>query len=90
MRLAQYDHMVEAFASDRSDQPLGIAILPRRRWGDGLVPDTHSMQSTCDDGAIDAIRIADQVARSLIPGKCLGELTCDPFGGRICCDVDPD
>ena len=29
--------MIDALASDRSDQPFGEAVLPRRAWGDGLV-----------------------------------------------------
>jgi hypothetical protein len=28
--------MVDALASDRSDQSFGEAILPRRAWGDGV------------------------------------------------------
>src|SRR2546422_11678748 len=32
----------------------------------------------------------DQVARSLIPRKCLRDLACDPFRGRMRCDVDPN
>src|SRR5229473_5975327 len=36
------------------------------------------------------IPIADEVVRSLIPGKGLRYLTCNPFCRRICCDVDPD
>src|ERR1700758_5532535 len=34
--------------------------------------------------------IADEVVRSLIPGKCLRYLTCNPSCRWICCDVDPD
>ena len=30
------------------------------------------------------------MTRSLIPRKCPRYLTRNPFGGRICCDVDPD
>ena len=30
MRLAQDNHMIDALAPDRSDQPFGKAILPRR------------------------------------------------------------
>ena len=40
--------------------------------------------------AIDAIPITDQVARGLIPRERLRDLACDPFRGRICCDIDPD
>src|SRR5213596_1952553 len=71
--------MVDALASDRSDQPFGEAVLPRRAWGDGLVADAHDAQSVRDGSAIDAIPIADQVA-----------LACDPVRGRMGCDVDPD
>jgi hypothetical protein len=38
----------------------------------------------------EAVAIADEVVRSLIPGKRLRYLTCNPFCRRICCDVDPD
>ena len=47
-------------------------------------------QSAWNEGAIDLIPIADEVARRLIPGECLGYLACDPFSRRVCCDVDPD
>src|SRR5467141_5409636 len=70
--------MVDALASDRSDQPFGEAVLPRRAWGDGLVADAHGAQSVRDGSAIDAIPITDHVARRLSPRECLG------------CDVDPD
>src|ERR1700731_2037265 len=75
---------------DRSDQPFDKAILPRRGWRGRLVPDAHGAQSAGDDAAIDPVAIADEVVRSLIPGKCLRYLTCNPFGRGICCDVDPD
>src|SRR6266480_2417092 len=47
MRLAQHDEMVHTLAPDRSDQPFGKAILPRRGWCSRLVPDTHGTQSAC-------------------------------------------
>jgi hypothetical protein len=82
--------MVDALASDRSDQPFGEAVLPRRARGDRLVTDAHGSESARDDSAVDPILITDQVARGLIPRECLRDLTCDPFRGRIRCDVDPD
>src|SRR5919106_1738206 len=39
VRLAQHNDVVDALATDRSDQPLGEAVLPRRAWGNGLVAD---------------------------------------------------
>src|SRR6266404_78507 len=82
--------MVDALASDRSNQSFGEAVLPGRTWGDGLVTDAHGSQSMPDGNAIDLIPIADQVARGLIPRECLCDLTRDPVGGRMRCDVDPD
>jgi hypothetical protein len=90
MHLTQDNDVVHALTPDRSDQPLGNAVLPRRGWCGGLVPDAHGAQSARDDAAIDPVAIADEVVRSLIPRKCLRDLTCNPFGRRICCDVDPD
>jgi hypothetical protein len=90
MDLAQDNHMIDALAPDRSDQPFGKAILPGRGWCCRFVPDAHGTQSACDDGTIDPIAVPDHVARSTVPGKSLGDLPCDPLRRRIGCDVDPD
>src|SRR6202048_110165 len=81
MHLAKDNDVVHTLAPDRSDQPFGKAILPGN---------AHGAQSARDDVAIDPVAIADEVARGLIPGKCLRYLTCNPLRGRIWCDVDPD
>jgi hypothetical protein len=57
VRFAQDNYMVDALASDRTDQPFGEAVLPRRAWGDGLVTDAHGAQPVRDGSAIDAIPI---------------------------------
>jgi hypothetical protein len=90
MHLARDHDVVHTLTPDRSDQPFDNAILPGRGRCGGLVPDAHGAQSARDDAAIDPVAIADEVLRSLIPGKCLRNLTCNPFGCRICRDVDPD
>src|SRR5258708_3485559 len=90
MCLAQNNDVIQTLTPDRSDQPFGKAILPRRVWCDRLVPDAHGAQSARDDAAIDPVAIADEVVRSLIPRKCFRYLTRNPFCRRICCDVDPD
>src|SRR6202048_765253 len=90
MRLAQDDEMVNTLAPDRSDQPFGKAVLPRRGWCNGLGPDAHGTQSARDDNAVDSIPISDHIARSHVPGKSLGYLTCNPLRRRVGCDVNPD
>jgi len=62
-----------------------------RGWCGRLVPDAHGAQSARNDAAIDPVAIADEVVRSLIPGKCLRYLACNPFGRPdLFVDVDPD
>ena len=89
MGLTQNDDMIQALAPDRSDQPFDKAILPRRGWRGRFVPDAHGAKSACDNAPIDPIPIADEVVRSLIPGKGFCYLTCNPFCRRICSDVGP-
>ena len=90
MRLAQDNDVVHTLTPDRSDQPFGKTILPRRGRCGRLVPDAHGAQSACNDGAINSIPIANEVLWGLIPRKSLRDLTCNPFCRRVCCDVDPD
>src|SRR5882724_4170258 len=90
MFLAQDNDVVQTLAPDRSDQPFGKAILPRRGRCNWLISDTHGTQSARDDSAVDSIPISDQIARSAIPRKRRGDLTCNPLRRRVGCDADPD
>ena len=90
MCLATNDCVIETLTPDRSDQPFGNAILPGRGWCGRLVPDAHGTQSARDDRTVDAVAVADHVARSLVSGECFRHLTRDPFGGWMRRDVDPD
>ena len=69
VRFAQGDHMVDALASDRSDQSFGERVLPRRAWSDRFVADAHGTQAVPDGSAVDLIPIADQVARASFQGN---------------------
>src|SRR6266481_446300 len=69
MCLAQDNDVVHAFTPDRSDQPFGKAILPRRGWCNWLISDAHGAKSACDNGAVDAIAVPDHITRSPSQGK---------------------
>src|SRR5258705_2295243 len=90
MHLAQDNDVVHTLTPDRSDQPFGEAVLPRRGRCNWLVSDTHGTQSARDDSAVDSISISDHIARSAIPRKSLGDLTCNPLRRRVGCYADPD
>src|SRR5580700_5803280 len=81
--------MVEAFPSDRSNQPFDMAILPRRAWRSRMVTDRHGSKSVNDDSTVRPVAVPKEMARCLVPGKCLGDLPSDPFRRRIRGDVGP-
>jgi hypothetical protein len=47
MRLAQHNHVVETLASDRTDEPLHMLILPRRPRRDRPIPDAQPARRSC-------------------------------------------
>jgi len=81
--------VVHTLTPDRSDQPYGKAILPRRGRCGRLVPDAHGAQSARDDAAIDPVAIADEVVRSLIPKETPPLSDVQPILPSDLCDVDP-
>ncbi|GAC1563113.1 MAG: hypothetical protein NVS2B5_28370 [Beijerinckiaceae bacterium] len=59
MPLAKHDDVVKAFASDRTDQPFSMSILPwrlRRRWP---ITNAHRANAPGIDFAVGSIAIAD-------------------------------
>ena len=87
---SQRHDMIEALAPDRSDQPFNMTVLPRRAWRDRPIPDAHGSQPACDRDTIGGVTIADEVAWRLVPWEGFGDLSGDPFGGRMCGHIDPD
>jgi hypothetical protein len=87
--LAYHNNVVEAFPSDRTDQPFSICVLPRgtrRYW---LVANAHRSKSTDKDLAIGPVPVTNEIARSLFPPACFRDLIGDPFCGRMRCDTKP-
>src|SRR5712664_2559003 len=80
MFLVQDNDVVQTLAPDRSDEPFGKAVLPRRGRCNWLVSDAHGTQSARDDSAVDSISISDHIARSAIPRKSLGRATHSAVG----------
>src|SRR5262245_55460382 len=81
--LAKHNDMVEAIPSDRSNEPLRTSVLP---WGaccSRPIANTHRLQPTENDVAIDAITVANDVAGRLLPPICLGQLAGNPFRSRM-------
>ena len=87
---AEHDDVIEAFASNRADDPLGEGILPGRAWGDEHLTNPHRLGSPCERSAIDSIAITEQVGRSRIVWACLDDLPRSPGCRWMVRDVDMD
>src|SRR5260221_704833 len=81
--LAKDDEVIQAFSTDRADEPFGMAILPSRTWRGRVVADAHGSKTTTGCWPVRPVAIPKQIARRLIPGECLGDLARDPFRSRI-------
>ena len=90
MCFIEYDAMVDALATDRADQALGVCILPRRSGRSGFVPDPHGAQSFIHHNAENAVTVADEVTRRLVPWKSLCDLPGNPLRRGIPGVIAPD
>src|ERR1051326_8915758 len=68
------DHMIEAFATEASDQSLHVRILPRTSWSRLYLLNSHSLNSVLEILPVNSISIANQIDRKLIVGKSLDHL----------------
>src|SRR5712691_9541298 len=87
--LAKHNDMIKAIPPDRSDKPLRTSILPRRPWCDRPIPYAHRSETAEKDIAIDAIPVANNISRHLLPPVCLGQLTGNPFGAWMLAHTQP-
>ena len=87
---AEHDEVVEGFATYRSDEPLDVAVLPRRAWRRRVISNPHSTNAAGISWTISSVAVANQVTRSFIPREGISHLTRDPLGCRIARHTDAD
>src|SRR5262249_47245550 len=63
VRLPKYDHVVETFPSDRTDQSLDVWILPRRSGCGRLIPNAHGTQPLPEDRTIRSVAVPNKITR---------------------------
>ena len=81
MALTKDNHVVNTLPPDRPDQPLRIAVLPRRPRGCGAISDAHGTNTSDEYLAIASIAVTDEIAWSVVPSAGLSELPSNPFRG---------
>ena len=90
MALIEHDDMIEAIATDGTDQPLNEWILPGRAIGDDDFLDAQRLDPPAEKRAVDGVAIADHKSRSMILGKRLDDLLSRPPGRWMCSGVELD
>src|SRR5260370_34601136 len=82
--LAQHDDLIQAFPSDRSDQSLGMPILPglpRSYW---VITDAHGGKPPWDGMAIGRPAVSDEMVRRFMPRDGFGDLPGRPLRRGLC------
>ena len=90
MSLVQHNHMIQTFASDRTNQAFRVRILPRRARRRNHFFEGHVADAPLKDVAIDAIAITNQESLRCIVRKRLDDFLRRPSCRWMCCDVEVD
>src|SRR5258708_11265110 len=81
LRSVEHDQMIEAFAPNRADEALDVAVLPRRVRRGGMIADTHRSNAMGIGWTECSVTVSKQVTRRFVPRKDVGYLTGEPRGG---------
>src|ERR1700674_3069348 len=89
-RLIPHDDVVQALPPNRSDQPLGVRILPRRLRRGRDFPNPKPSCRFLKFLSIDTVAVAKQIAGRTVPREGFQELPGRPFRRGTCsyCKMD--
>jgi hypothetical protein len=87
MALVQSDHMIEAVASQGSDEPLDERVLPRTSWCAEDLLDPHAVNPPLKCATVDRIAISKEVFRRAVPWEGFDDLLGCPLSSRIRGDI---
>src|ERR1039458_10143212 len=90
LRFVEHDQVIEAFAPNRADEALDVAVLPWRAWRGRMIANPHCPNAAGIGWAEGAITVAQQMPRRFVPRKGISHLTSDPHGSWIGSDADRD
>ena len=79
-RCVDHNDVIKAFMPYRTDQSFDVRTLPRGSGGGENLGDLQVRDLLTEGIAIDPVTVAEQVAGSSVPGKCLSNLGRSPFG----------
>ena len=78
MVVIEDDHMIQTLATNASDHPLHVAILPRTPWRDADFLDVHSFDSCPEGFSVDSVTVSHHKPRNRVFRKCFDDLLSSP------------
>ena len=87
MGVIENDHMIQAIATNASDQPLHVAIQPGTAWCYLDLFDVHSFDSRPEGFTVDSVAISNHKPGSRVFRKCFDDLLCRPGRRRMLSDI---
>ncbi len=88
MPLVEHNEVVEAFAADGADDPLGEGILPWRVGRDKNLVKAETVDATVEGVAVDRVTISKEIAWGRVVGEDVDDLLGGPGVGGVVGDVD--
>ena len=83
MIFTEDDQVVQALVLNRSDDSLGVKILPGRTRRDDDLLDAHARDSASECLCVDAVPIPEKISGYFIEGKRFNDLLCRPLGSGM-------
>src|SRR6202051_3315491 len=74
LRFVEHHQLIEAFAPDRADEALDVAVLPRRARRDRMIADPHCTNAMGVGWAEDTVAVANQMIWRFVPRKGVSQL----------------
>src|SRR5262245_25129248 len=90
MVVIEDDHIIQKLATNASNHPLHVAILPRTPWCNANLLDSHSLHSGSEGFTVDSVTVSNHKPRSPVFRKCFNDLLCSPNRRRMFRDVEVD
>src|SRR3979409_1127976 len=88
--LAKDHDVIQAFSTDRANQPLRMPILPGWPRRNRVIPDAHRRQTLGYGMAVGSVAVAYEMGGRTIPWEGFGNLPRDPFRCRMVGDAQRD
>src|SRR5215468_4404956 len=90
MVVIEDDHMIQALATNASDHPLDVAVLPRTPRCDENFVSAHSFNSRPEGFTVDSVAVSNHKPGSAVFRKCFDNLLCRPNRRGMLRDIEVD